>query len=417
MYFCIRIPASLSSISNQSALKMSAILTVLLGLIFVMLLFSMLASAILDLIKGMFQVKGKRMQQTLQVMLKDEAPQFYNHPYFKLLQREPSSGRASWRSRRREAITKVDGEAFSSIILDLLTKDQPSLKNGVEKVNNPDIKALFQLFYHKSGENPDAFSGFLQKWHAGMMNLMQEAYQRWLQFLNFIIGLVLAISFNVDPFTIYQHLSSNPEMAERVANAATSFAETHQGQQQLATTLGIDETKTKIDFLEQNIKALESPLGIGWQQVKWTDAMNPIWWIYHIVGWIVTAMCISFGSPFWFDLMKKIISMKGDGSSAAPSTTTIVMPPTQQPAYPPAGNGYFNTPAAGNNPYDIPAGASASPYDVPAATGAPPSSPYNVPATSTPVTYDVPAQSTLPPTEITAEENPFDELSGRFDHY
>ncbi|MDX2136250.1 MAG: hypothetical protein SFV52_15815 [Saprospiraceae bacterium] len=379
---------------------MSAILTVLLGLIFVMLLFSMLASAILDLIKGWFQVKGKRMQQTLHFMLKDEASRFYSHPYFKILQREPSTTRMSWRKRKREAVAKVDGDAFSTIVMDLLTKDQPSLKSGVDQVHNSDIKDLFQLYYSKTGENTDAFSGHLKKWHAGMMNLMQEAYQRWLQFLNFIIGLVLAVSFNVDPFTIYHHLSSNPEMAEKVANAATTFARTQEGQ--LAATTGIDETQTKINFLEQNIKAIESPLGIGWKQVEWTDVVNPVWWVYHVLGWIVTAMCVSFGSPFWFDLMKKIISMKDGGSSQAPSTTTIVMPPAPQTFYPPAGNGQYAAPAAGSSPFDIPAGAGASPYDVPAA--------------GTPSPYDVPAQSTLPPTPIPNDENPFDELSGRFDH-
>jgi hypothetical protein len=30
-------------------------------------------------------------------------------------------------------------------------------------------------------------------------------------------------------------------------------------------------------------------------------------WLYNIVNWLLTAIFISFGAPFWFDLLRKLV--------------------------------------------------------------------------------------------------------------
>ena len=41
-------------------------------------------------------------------------------------------------------------------------------------------------------------------------------------------------------------------------------------------------------------------IGAGWwDQVKW-----------HWLGWILTALAISLGAPFWFDLLNKFIVIR-----------------------------------------------------------------------------------------------------------
>jgi hypothetical protein len=39
----------------------------------------------------------------------------------------------------------------------------------------------------------------------------------------------------------------------------------------------------------------------------------PTWtgWALRILGWLVTALALSLGAPFWFDLLNKFIVVRG----------------------------------------------------------------------------------------------------------
>lgn len=71
---------------------------------------------------------------------------------------------------------------------------------------------------------------------------------------------------------------------------------------------------------------------IGWasfDELKYTfsalaNAHDPQWWldgkwwpfVSRILGWIATAIAISMGAPFWFDLLNKIVSLRSSMKSA-----------------------------------------------------------------------------------------------------
>ncbi len=40
-----------------------------------------------------------------------------------------------------------------------------------------------------------------------------------------------------------------------------------------------------------------------------------------ILGWMVTAIAISMGANFWFDLLGKVINVRNTGGKPSPSTT------------------------------------------------------------------------------------------------
>lgn len=35
-----------------------------------------------------------------------------------------------------------------------------------------------------------------------------------------------------------------------------------------------------------------------------------------LLGWIITGIAISMGAPFWFDLLNKLMKLKGSGGSS-----------------------------------------------------------------------------------------------------
>jgi hypothetical protein len=62
----------------------------------------------------------------------------------------------------------------------------------------------------------------------------------------------------------------------------------------------------------QEIEYVRAPLGLGWGYVDysrfgWQD------WLLKAMGWTVTALSITLGAPFWFDLLKRLVNIRGSG--------------------------------------------------------------------------------------------------------
>jgi hypothetical protein len=59
---------------------------------------------------------------------------------------------------------------------------------------------------------------------------------------------------------------------------------------------------------EENLQRIQTlGLPIGW------DAIDDSWWdqiYWHLLGWLLTALAISLGAPFWFDLLNKFIVIR-----------------------------------------------------------------------------------------------------------
>ena len=54
-----------------------------------------------------------------------------------------------------------------------------------------------------------------------------------------------------------------------------------------------------------------------WNQTK---ARSGTWWVLKLIGWVITAFAISLGGPFWFELLNRIVDLRGAGKK--PPTMT-----------------------------------------------------------------------------------------------
>ena len=52
-------------------------------------------------------------------------------------------------------------------------------------------------------------------------------------------------------------------------------------------------------------------LPIGWKAPL--DNAEREGWISKLVGWIITALAVSLGAPFWFDMLNKLNSLRSTG--------------------------------------------------------------------------------------------------------
>ncbi len=79
--------------------------------------------------------------------------------------------------------------------------------------------------------------------------------------------------------------------------------------------------RSLVDSLIKNeIGSVRSPLGLGWDDPPTAPNGGELssgakaWWVAKkIPGWLITALAISLGSPFWFDLLNRLINLRNAG--------------------------------------------------------------------------------------------------------
>lgn len=316
---------------------MLAMLQIVIGIVFVMLLFSLLASTVMEFVAGFLSLRGRQLVAAIQNMIGSETGRdFVNHPFFQQLSIGSKERTSRFGKKKVTLPSYINASTFSAVLLDVLELDsQQEVEAKINSMDNSPLKKVLLFLHKQSGGDALAFKLKMEDWFNEVMDRASGAYKRNSQRWLFVIGLFIACIFNADVIMIYHNLSVNATLREVVEKAATNFVNT---QPPPATALAeypnFDEARKKVGTLvNENIAALESPLGLGWSTVDWskTDAR---WWLYKLVGWLTTALAISLGATFWFEILKKLINIRaaGPAPAAAPMTTTVVTQTTPAPA-------------------------------------------------------------------------------------
>jgi hypothetical protein len=339
---------------------MIAILSTVIGIVFVMLLFSLLASTVMELIAGFLSLRGRQLIMAIRSMIGAAATKdFVHHPFFQQLA-VGSKERARLGGKKNALPSYINASTFSSILLDIMEIDNDEeLVARIEALPEGPSKKLAQFLYKQSDGRLIDLKKKVEEWFGEVMDRASGAYKRTSQRWLVGIGLVLAVMFNADVINIYHNLSINATLSNTLADQAAAFVAN-----QPAPTVAnlenpdISAAREKIgQLVNENIAALESPLGLGWDTVNPSE-MNGKWWLYKIIGWLTTALGVSLGATFWFEALKKLVSLRAAGPAPAPApmTTTTVTQTTPAAAQatvstgsalttPPADNVLERTPA------------------------------------------------------------------------
>jgi hypothetical protein len=204
-----------------------------------------------------------------------------------------------------------------------------------EKVGKPLLEMLNQ-----ADNDLETLKKALASWYDSAMDRVSGWYkyhtQKWL----LGIGLVLAVALNADTVRIVTQLSKDSTLRQSIVTAAQqSFpaakagaapsdapARPSSGAQTLLAKPSTDAPDLEKNFknVEQQIEGLHQ-LGIplGWageaqHGLTWpppwteTDKLEG-WlglWLAKFFGLLITAVAISMGAPFWFDLLNKFMVIR-----------------------------------------------------------------------------------------------------------
>ncbi|MCL6099014.1 MAG: hypothetical protein M1391_10605 [Bacteroidetes bacterium] len=440
----------------------NVVLNVVIGLVFIFLLYSLLATTLCELIATFLGLRAKSLASAIRRMLDDEpeksniygdlfsllkaafnrtvylllyifpfgkngkqrykgdklSDKFYDDSKVKYLSSNYFFSKPSYISPKNFADILInillDGKSFSAAAETIRT----NLENNSLQIDTETHKQILGYFQQAQGDL-EKFKASLMNWFDETMERLTGWYKRKTQVITLIVGLVLAMSFNVNTIEIVNNLSKDSKAREELAAMAEEFIKNPQAKTNLEiadsikvskdsllwatyknldslanksnNVMGLGWNFTKVDSISlsksADAKMFASVLGIlknkenvnkqgrilnsdstlcalfedqfiapfkldkktlgvigdasidSLNNVKIYAAINysvfeKIWIVIdetfsswrRILGFLLTALAISLGAPFWFDLLGKFVQLRSTGPRIGTKSTESATP-------------------------------------------------------------------------------------------
>ncbi len=315
----------------------SAIFEVAIGLVFIYLLMSLICSAVNEMIEAKLKNRATDLEKGIRELLAEKdgtgiVQQLYEHPLICALfggDYVPKPITRCSYLKNTNTPSYIPARNFAGALMDIVMNpsgETPStspitietLRDAVAKIDNLPVKRALSSFVATAGNDIDKVRKGVEAWFDGTMERVGGWYKRRTQWILLALGLAISIVLNVNTLTIAQHLWIDPPLRNAVVAQASA--------QQPVSESDQNDAEAR---LTANTKALESlGLPVGWscndsvvRAIKESTTASGV--VYAIVcallGWLLTAAAISFGAPFWFDLLSKFLVIR---STVKPQQTS-----------------------------------------------------------------------------------------------
>jgi len=218
----------------------------------------------------------------------------------------------------------------------------PLLRRGIEEnetlQDSPVGKTLACLIYRaerrvQAGSGEEELLAEIAAWFDSGMEQVSGWYRRHTRKAVLILGFALAALFNVDAVRITNEFYRNPSLRDQVVAAAemmNAMPGTSDDSTVNATTAQLAET---VDSLNAVFTSAGIPM--GWTGIEWPpkpETWGEAWpWgrqmILMLIGWFFTAAAVSLGAPFWFDLLKRVVSIRAGAAPPIAGAAAAICPP------------------------------------------------------------------------------------------
>ena len=271
---------------------MSAILDVMIGMVYVYVFFSTLCSGVAEWIARMWKRRAKALKQATNSLLGSAgdgqlAKEFYTHTLISGLAESGSDP------------TYIPSSHFALALVDLAV-DFPeppalgapaptaTLKPKINSKGQPAftpaeaqlIRSIIQGLNSRG-----AVQTSLEKWFNDSMERVSGGYKRKTYRTLLFISLFVSFAFGVDTFRLANELYRNGALQQAMVTRA-----------QASVQKSSDPAKADVSLSGLNVP-------IGWQNAE----------PFAVFGCIVTAFALTLGSPFWFDLLGRLVNLRQTG--------------------------------------------------------------------------------------------------------
>lgn len=310
-------------------------LDVAIGILLLFLVSSLLASAVVETVGGFLHRRSKNLWDTIDLMLGraelgDDGERLvdllYRQPFVTALVRPtdrryyegpggaPVRGAVAGggelddaqRKRRFYGPQHLPARDFADSLIEVLrpggTADTAADDLLTDLDRLPDgtpLKTQLRAVVGAAGGTLAEVRAGIEGWYEGHMTAVSAWYRRQTRWFLFAAGMLMAVVLNIDAVHAATTLYRDEEVRAAVVEAAGQVA---------ATECDSDDDGAIVACVRDEVgSSVELPIGWGAD----TDTSSGAWAL-RVVGWLGVAGSVTIGAPFWFDLLRRALALRGD---------------------------------------------------------------------------------------------------------
>lgn len=311
------------------------ILDVAIGLSFFYLLLGLICTTVNEMFAAWWNTRAKFLDEGINRLLggdKELKKELYHHPLILSMAR----------SDKVDCPSYIPAGKFATALLDILSgkdksmTDVAAVKAGADTKTDL-LKGAIGALIDRSNGDPDVLHQNVAAWFNDGMDRVTGWYKRNAQYNALILAAIVTLAMNADTIHVADVLWTSPTTRAALVQAAQTRAS--QARPEAAAALPMVEYPNPHDATASTPKNVPTnpedaltagekqllgaltgwtpeweKLGAAWAMSfgAWISAFLAIVWD-HLLGWVLTAIAVSLGAPFWFDTLNRFINIRNAG--------------------------------------------------------------------------------------------------------
>ena len=314
------------------------VLEVAIGLCFVYLLLALIVTTVTEWLSRVRNSRGRVLEDGIRRLLGEER---HDSPLTKAVLGHPLVQSLSSKGSRP---SYIPSEIFAQVLADVMQPpdggpppDLPqdskeSRQTIIPEALDQSLRTLrtalqFAEVRNRDPRLPDP--EVLEQWYDNQMERVSGWYKRHTQTIVFIASVVVTVAANADTVSLSTRLWTDSALRSTVVESAKARIAlgpplevveytdptSPEPTEPIKSEASSETTESEdANNLSADEKALLAGL-MGWsgERDKLRTQGLGFWLLFHAGGWLVTALAVSLGAPFWFDTLNRFINIRAAG--------------------------------------------------------------------------------------------------------
>jgi hypothetical protein len=229
---------------------------------------------------------------------------------------------------RRSRLKHVSPKVISRAVLELggdlaniAQADKPKIDAFLHtiqtRVRGTQLEGPVKAAIAEARGDVERFRVAIEDWFDTRMKALSSLYRMWSRWLLLALSVALAFAIDVNPIVTVDLLRKDGALAEATVDQASAFAKTEQltitgcpNGGATAPAASGSTTDSMIQCYEslRNVVARTRTLPPPLAFEHFGPGTERTW--QYLVGCLIGAIAISFGAPFWFDVLRRLIASR-----------------------------------------------------------------------------------------------------------
>jgi len=290
----------------------STVVDVAAGVVLVYFVLSLICTSLVEWIARFMSLRAETLEKGIRKLLNDPKGNIISDRFFghSLIRGITQDGRKP---------SYIPSRYFAMTLLDLLYPSDPAkgpktlqeIRDALQALPSEGLRQSIGALLEEAGNDLQAFRKSLEQWFDEAMDRVSGWYRKKAQVIAFICACVVTVAANADTVVIAKALYQDETMRKGAAALAHEIA-----------AGGKDGAGEKASEQAEKLagRLLTIRLPLGWERLPQLWPSTPEGWCHRgmrIAGLLVTALAVSLGAPFWFQILSKIVNLRAAGTPIA----------------------------------------------------------------------------------------------------